>query len=217
MYTKANSTESGKTYFIIVYGSIEVKIYLHDDYPRLRVGSDLAYRGGTLHKIDIVRYHPGYVQNDGKGGCINDIALIRVVKSFKFDKSCQPIPLFDESVRVRPNSQATVVGLGVTDGDFYPDHLLSTTIWITNKTECEIVYANKEQIPLPNSAFCADGRNTTADTCSGDSGGPLVIMERLAGITSFAMLASCGKPYVPGVYTEVSLFRPWLEQYVTLP
>ncbi|KAJ8679808.1 hypothetical protein QAD02_015595 [Eretmocerus hayati] len=216
MDTNINSTDIDYENFIEPTAD-EMYDYDPQKLIKVRVGSDLRENGGSLHEVDFVKAHPDYVIDDGLGGNINDIALIRVIKPFTFDKTRQPIRLFDASVRVRPKSRAMVVGLGVTDGDSYSDHLMNATVWVADKTKCERAYYNKKNIPLPKSAFCAGGGNTRADTCKGDSGGPLVIMNHLAGITSFAKLEICGNPRIPALYTEVSLFRSWIEKYVTLP
>ncbi|WP_245772472.1 serine protease [Myxococcus fulvus] len=54
------------------------------------------------------------------------------------------------------------------------------------------------------------------DACQGDSGGPLVVKTGskyvLHGITSFGV--GCARPGLPGVYTQVSSFRPWIQARV---
>ncbi|KAJ8679814.1 hypothetical protein QAD02_015601 [Eretmocerus hayati] len=226
LYPENNSTESDQN------NLIDGPIYQIADEPEItnpykdllvRVGSHLREEGGSIHEVDLVIIHPNYVHNDSVGGCINDIALARVVYSFIFDNFRQPIQLFDAGVSFsdRVGTKVSVVGLGYTEKGM-THHLRNTTIWIANKTKCENVYRNKKQVPLPKSAFCAGGGGGTRDTCSGDSGGPLVIeignpkVKFQAGITSFAK-ATCGKPNVPALYTEVSLFRSWIESHVTLP
>ncbi|XP_047739798.1 trypsin-like [Hyalella azteca] len=57
--------------------------------------------------------------------------------------------------------------------------------------------------------LCALGSG--ADTCSGDSGGPLVL-NVIVGITSFGY--ECATPDVPGVYTRVQSYVPWVQQYI---
>ena len=54
------------------------------------------------------------------------------------------------------------------------------------------------------------------DSCGADSGGPMVVREfngdpwYQAGIVSFGP-TPCGKTGVPGVYTKVSAFLPWIK------
>ena len=55
------------------------------------------------------------------------------------------------------------------------------------------------------------------DSCSGDSGGPLVYREfsddpwYQTGIVSFGFGDQCGAKDVPGVYTRVEAYLPWIE------
>ena len=54
------------------------------------------------------------------------------------------------------------------------------------------------------------------DSCSGDSGGPLVIREfstepwTQIGVVSFGG-NKCGTKNLPGVYTRVEAYLPWIE------
>lgn len=69
---------------------------------------------------------------------------------------------------------------------------------------------------LHNSFVCAGGEKDK-DACQGDGGSPLVCPVRgspdryqLVGLVSWGV--SCGVEKVPGVYTNVPLLRPWIEQ-----
>lgn len=53
----------------------------------------------------------------------------------------------------------------------------------------------------------------------GDSGGPLLItnqnyplVRNIIGVTSFGK--ACGIPNVPGVYSRISYYVPWIEEIV---
>ncbi|KAK9506529.1 hypothetical protein O3M35_008451 [Rhynocoris fuscipes] len=65
---------------------------------------------------------------------------------------------------------------------------------------------------------CAGEKEGGKDACSGDSGGPLVIrqdkrcLKTQIGITSFGR--DCGLPNMPGIYTRVSYYIPWIESIV---
>ncbi|GJQ73797.1 CLIPC1 [Trypoxylus dichotomus] len=66
------------------------------------------------------------------------------------------------------------------------------------------------------SQICAGSVQEIRDTCQGDSGGPLQVkldgtnLYTILGITSFGV--KCGQ--VPGVYTRVSYYIPWIESIV---
>merc|ERR1712241_253128 len=69
----------------------------------------------------------------------------------------------------------------------------------------------------PQRQICAGGEKGK-DSCNGDSGGPLVIQNESEGflaphfqigIVSFGT-STCGRG-VPGIYTRVSQYIPWIE------
>jgi len=68
--------------------------------------------------------------------------------------------------------------------------------------------------------ICAgDPRNNWArDSCYGDSGGPLQVypesecLFQVIGIVSFGR--GCALYQIPGVYTRVSYYLPWIEDNV---
>jgi len=69
---------------------------------------------------------------------------------------------------------------------------------------------------LHDSFICAGGE-TGKDACTGDGGGPLVCPDpnnpkryMQAGIVAWGI--GCGQANVPGVYSDVSHFRDWIEQ-----
>lgn len=66
---------------------------------------------------------------------------------------------------------------------------------------------------LHESFVCAGGVKNE-DTCYGDGGGPLVCPVNhdkyvQTGIVSWGV--GCGEEDVPGVYTNVALFRQWID------
>jgi len=67
---------------------------------------------------------------------------------------------------------------------------------------------------LPDTALCAGAEGR--DACDGDGGGPLVCEQDgqwyQVGIVSFGI--GCGRAGVPGVYTRIQSFYPWLERTI---
>ncbi|CAF4868749.1 unnamed protein product [Pieris macdunnoughi] len=69
--------------------------------------------------------------------------------------------------------------------------------------------------------ICAGGVKNK-DSCQGDSGGPLIgqVVEDhevnwyLFGITSTGS-KFCGRPGIPGVYTRISKYMPWIENHLS--
>lgn len=68
-------------------------------------------------------------------------------------------------------------------------------------------------------------KGTKVNSCvvipQGDYGGPLVCRKGTkyvqVGIMSFGSQNGCGLPNKPGVYTQVSKYLPFLEEYINRP
>ena len=48
------------------------------------------------------------------------------------------------------------------------------------------------------------------DACQGDSGGPVLLNDEIVGATSWGI--GCAYPNYPGVYTDVAMFRNWIDE-----
>ena len=64
--------------------------------------------------------------------------------------------------------------------------------------------------------LCAGTADASVDACQGDSGSPLVVnvgsTPVLAGLTSVGF--ECARADYPGIYTRVTSFVPWIQQYI---
>lgn len=67
---------------------------------------------------------------------------------------------------------------------------------------------------ITSNVVCAGLASGGKDSCEGDSGGPLTIYDHkrrawlLVGIVSNGI--RCAEPNLPGVYTRISSFLPWI-------
>ncbi|KAF7494464.1 Serine protease nudel [Sarcoptes scabiei] len=179
-------------------------------------------RRGSLHRtyheeirrIEKVFIHPEYVDK----GFINDIALLKLDRPFRFSRHIRPICLpkqHHQDVSKWSNQLCTTIGWGklYEHGRIFPDTLQEVKLPIITTNECR-----KRTLLLPlykitENMFCAGFENGGKDACLGDSGGPMMCQNDngkwiLLGITSNG--DGCGRASRPGVYTKVSNYIQWI-------
>ncbi|CAG9863676.1 unnamed protein product [Phyllotreta striolata] len=161
----------------------------------------------------------------------NDIALLRVDRSFDLNTYLRPACLYTQHYIPYRTSIASGWGntqYGLEGGS---KELLKVTLEFFTTAECNNTYRrsiNKADSDLymgidEGSMICAGSRVNKSDTCNGDSGGPLVLvhpdapdikcMYDVIGITSFGYYCGLAKN-LPSVYTRVSNYVAWIEQNV---
>lgn len=151
--------------------------------------------------------HPFYTDSSYKF----DIQLVRI---------SPPAPPGSKFVRLNtlistPQDFAFVrtAGYGVQSPDgLETNGLLQVDIPVQPQDICEKVYDGGVRKKYH---ICAGYRQGGCDSCQGDSGGPLFVFDAegnivQVGVVSFGI--SCALPRIPGVYTRVSEYVPWLKQ-----
>ena len=182
---------------------------------RVRAGATTWSTGGQLRAVSRVIVHPSYNGDETRGF---DIALLQLSSPLSYTTTVQPIRLVtaqeDAQGATAASTVATVSGWGATrEGGRGSSTLLAVSIPIVSNAQAAQLY----RIPMPASVLTAGlvGQGG-ADSCQGDSGGPLVVQSaagpRQAGVVSWGF--GCGRAQYPGVYTRVSSYQSWLEQYV---
>ncbi|XP_064484455.1 sushi, von Willebrand factor type A, EGF and pentraxin domain-containing protein 1-like [Ornithodoros turicata] len=150
----------------------------------------------------------------------NDIALLELQSNMTYNAYIRPICLPPEKLRnnsdfYRANKHAFVIGWGTLDT---VGKLQQVKVSIHDDANCTRAH-NKH--PFTDGMMCAGGYGE-GDSCKGDSGGPL--MQGVArdeyiwtqvGIVSWGHGNTCDKRGKPGVYTKVSKYRRWIDQYVS--
>lgn len=97
---------------------------------------------------------------------------------------------------------------------------------VLNNADCKKKYKEIGKLNLDAQfsqlALCAGYMSGGRDSCTGDSGGPLMLPVFENGKFSFVQIGivaygiGCGRPNIPGMYTNVQEFMHWIEEMVKL-
>ncbi|XP_046488795.1 venom protease-like [Neodiprion pinetum] len=153
----------------------------------------------------------------------HDIALLRLESRVSFNAWIRPACLHTSPTTGTQKAIATGWGRVEWADDEGSSDLLKVTLPLVDQRTCNASYlAGGSVVQLRDGVvgewtICAgkDG----SDTCQGDSGGPLVIYSKkeyycmydVVGVTSLGRF--CGSS-VPGIYTRVYHYVPWIESVV---
>ncbi|XP_067640832.1 trypsin II-P29 [Eurosta solidaginis] len=137
----------------------------------------------------------------------DDVGLIFLKTGIAVNKthlSIEPIMLSNSSTPAKTQCQVSGWGKTKQNGTL-STYLLIANVSIVGENICQISYRNS----LYHGMICAGDLLGGTDSCQGDSGGPLVCNNELVGIVSWG--TGCALPGFPGVYTNVSYYRNWIE------
>jgi len=152
--------------------------------------------------INRIVNHPNY----SSATLANDISLLRTSSPFTLSNVVRAMPMANQGQS--SSGDSLVSGWGSTqEGGSVARTLRKVTVPIMTDAVCRSYYGNSQ---VHDSMICAGFPNGGKDSCQGDSGGPLVCSggSYLCGIVSWGI--GCARPGYPGVYTEVSHFRTWI-------
>jgi len=178
----------------------------------------LGQAGSTRIKVQQSISHPNFngVTFD------NDIALLKLSTPIQLSNpNTQLIALpYDQEASTWPaaNTSAVVSGWGntTTAGISYPAELMAAVVEVLADPDDPSCGSYPGTEFFPALMLCAADLTVGRDSCQGDSGGPLAIEVgdswALAGIVSWGY--DCADPAFPGVYTRVTQYLSWIEDYV---
>jgi len=163
-----------------------------------------------------VKYHPAYDSQSTR----NDIAIIKLDTPINFTSTIQPACLPQAEEIVADNADAIVAGWGLTreGGADTSNVLMQVGVPVINSNECAKMYKAARITIESDAMMCAGYKQGGKDACQGDSGGPFVVKKdnayTLQGVVSFGI--GCARPGMPGVYTRVSTYRNWINNYIRI-
>nr|XP_046272464.1 tryptase-2-like [Scatophagus argus] len=168
-----------------------------------------CYRG-----IIYVIPHPEYRALGS--GYVNDIALIKLKKKITFSKDVAPVSLSSVKDTFTSSSECWITGWGdIKTGVPLPDPetLQQLKISIIPQSQCKAKYSE-----LTADMMCAGDMAGGKGACNGDYGGPLVCKAGSGfvqvGIMSYGSSNGCALPDRPGIYTQVSKYLRFINDYI---
>jgi secreted trypsin-like serine protease len=165
--------------------------------------SDLKSRRAlTARSVSVIRA-VGF-QDETRG---DDWAVVRLDRSLH-------LPVLPISATPVENGRYVVMGWGQTREDSMKQErrLHYATVPMVTDARCAAAYLKAGVKLVKDEQMCAGDRQ--ADTCQGDSGGPMVDRGprgdwEQVGIVSWGL--GCARDGYPGVYTQISTFRPAID------
>jgi len=166
-------------------------------------------RGSGRERIRIASTvaHPNYKQPRQFD---NDIMLLKLERV----SSATPIQLNYNTALPRDNQPVRVIGYGLLEDDGSSSTTLQQVdVKIVDHATCQRGF-RQQNGPSINNAIQVCAADTGKDSCNGDSGGPLfdATTNTQYGIVSFGI--GCALPGLPGVYTRVSAYHGWIQDFV---
>ncbi|XP_021467392.1 transmembrane protease serine 9 [Oncorhynchus mykiss] len=147
----------------------------------------------------------------------NDIALLRLTSQVNFTNYIRPVCLAASDSFYHNGTDSWVTGWGkINEGKFLPSPraLQEVEVPVLGNRQCNCLNGVGS---VTDNMLCAGVLTGGKDSCQGDSGGPMVAKQNSvwiqSGVVSWGF--GCARPNLPGVYTRVSRYQPWIDSKIT--
>lgn len=166
--------------------------------------------------VEAIHIHPKYKRGTKTHPGDYDVALVQVSSSASIPSNTWPLCLPEDISFYQSGTRCTITGWGHTSyNGTRATALREAWVDLVPLDECN---SNKSYNGIINDRFmCAGFKEGGVDACHFDTGGPLACPVKggvwaLAGIISWRQ--KCAEPHKYGVYTNVHVIKPWIEQTI---